>query len=150
MINEALLQRFLSDPYFAVAPPKSTGFEHFNLRWIESHGTDDIEPGDVQATLCALSAETIANDVQRLPLDLTDVLVCGGGVHNPVLMQELRSRLPGISVQSTSSAGLDPDWVEAAAFAWLAMRRLQELPGNLPSVTGANEAVMLGRIHPAG
>lgn len=146
-VSDELLQRFLSDPYFAAPPPKSTGFEHFNLRWVEAHGCEAWAPEDVQATLCALSAQTIADAVISLPAGLDELLVCGGGVHNPTLMRALQNRLPGIAVMSTSVAGLDPDWVEACAFAWLAMRRLRELPGNLPSVTGAREAVLLGTVY---
>ncbi len=148
VVDNQLLQRFLSDPYFAAAPPKSTGFEHFNLRWIETHELGSIDAGDVQATLCALSAETIAIAVKTFQFELSDLLVCGGGVHNPTLMYELEKRLPGISVLLTSTAGLDPDCVEAAAFAWLAMRRMHNLPGNLPSVTGAREPVQLGIVQP--
>ncbi|MGI9270894.1 MAG: anhydro-N-acetylmuramic acid kinase [Woeseiaceae bacterium] len=147
VVDKELLVKFLSDPYFASAPPKSTGFEHFNLRWIEAHDIGSIDPCDVQASLCALSAATIADAVKNFAFNMPELLVCGGGVHNRALMHELATRLPGVSVSPTSAAGLDPDWVEAAAFAWLAMRRLHGLPGNLPSVTGANAAVQLGTIH---
>ncbi len=142
-----LLESFLSEAYFAYAPPKSTGFEKFNLRWIEGHETSSLEPGNVQATLCALSAVTIADAVTDFAPDTADLLVCGGGAHNPTLMRDLQARLPGVSVAPTSVAGLDPDWVEAVAFAWLAMRHLQGLPGNLPSVTGASTAVQLGVLY---
>lgn len=148
-IEDDLLERFLSDPYFAYAPPKSTGFEYFNLSWIEGHDTHSIEPCDVQATLCALSAASIADAITDFAPDAADLLVCGGGAHNPILMRGLEARLPGIAVSPTSVAGLDPDWVEAVAFAWLAMRHLQGLPGNLPSVTGATEAVQLGALFEA-
>ena len=146
-VNTELLERFLSEPYFAYAPPKSTGFEQFNLGWIEAHDTRLIEPDDVQATLCALSAITIADAVTDFAPDTADLLICGGGAHNPTLLHEIEVRLPGVSVAPTSAAGLDPDWVEAVAFAWLAMRHLQGLPGNLPSVTGASDAVVLGALH---
>ncbi len=146
-VNTELLERFLSEPYFAYAPPKSTGFEQFNLGWIEAHDTRSIAPGDVQATLCALSAITIADAVTDFAPDTADLLICGGGAHNPTLLHEIEIRLPGVSVAPTSTAGLDPDWVEAVAFAWLAMRHLQGLPGNLPSVTGASDAVVLGALH---
>lgn len=146
-VNQDLLGRFLSDPYFGAAAPKSTGFEHFNLGWIEAHGTESLDPCDVQATLCALSAATIADAIKRFEFELSDLLVCGGGVHNDTLLHELAVRLPGLPIVSTSTAGLDPDWVEAAAFAWLAMRRLHGQPGNLPSVTGARSTVPLGIIH---
>jgi anhydro-N-acetylmuramic acid kinase len=143
-VDIELLERFLSEPYFAYAPPKSTGFEQFNLRWIEAHDTSAIEPVDVQATLCALSATTISDAVTDFAPDAEDLLVCGGGAHNTVLMKQLASRLPDIKVSPTSVAGLDPDWVEAVAFAWLAMRHVGGMPGNLPSVTGASAAVVLG------
>jgi anhydro-N-acetylmuramic acid kinase len=148
-VDDELLEQFLSEPYFAYAPPKSTGFEQFNLRWIEAHDTRSIEPGDVQATLCALSAVTIADAVADFAPDTADLLVCGGGAHNPTLMQELEDRLPGVSVAPTSVAGLHPDWVEAVAFAWLAMRHVHGLPGNLPSVTGASNSVLLGSLYAA-
>ena len=144
MIDDELLQQFLAEPYFSYAPPKSTGFEHFNLRWIEGHAVNALEPGDVQATLCELTAATIADAVNDYAPDTSKLLICGGGAHNPVLTQALQTRLPQTSVAATSSAGLDPDWVEAVAFAWLALRHLQNLPGNLPAVTGAREAVVLG------
>jgi anhydro-N-acetylmuramic acid kinase len=145
-IDLELLERFLSEPYFAYAPPKSTGFEQFNLRWIEAHDVSSVEPADVQATLCALSATTIADAITDFAPETDDLLVCGGGARNATLMKQLASRLPSITVAPTSVAGLDPDWVEAVAFAWLAMRHQQNLPGNLPSVTGANAAVLLGML----
>jgi anhydro-N-acetylmuramic acid kinase len=148
-VDVELLERFLSEPYFAYAPPKSTGFEQFNLRWIEGHGTSSIEPVDVQATLCALSAITIADAVTDFAPDTAELLVCGGGAHNPTLLKQLDSRLPDVAVSPTSVAGLDPDWVEAVAFAWLAMRHLHGLSGNLPSVTGASDAVVLGALYEA-
>ncbi len=146
-VDNDLLERFLSEPYFAYAPPKSTGFEHFNLQWIEAHDTSSVKPEDVQATLCELSAITIADAVIDFAPQTAELLVCGGGAHNPALMKRLESRLPDVEVAPTSVAGLDPDWVEAVAFAWLAMRHLQGQTGNLPSVTGANEAVLLGTLH---
>jgi anhydro-N-acetylmuramic acid kinase len=148
--NAALLQRLMSDSYFPAAPPKSTGFEHFNLRWLEASDVARITAADVQATLCALTAQTIADAIETFAPDSEEVLVCGGGVHNAELMARLQERLTGASLASTASAGLDPDWVEAVAFAWLAMRRLQNLPGNLPAVTGAHKAVVLGAVHRPG
>ena len=143
-VDEALLSRLLADPYFAAPPPKSTGFEYFNLEWLHGFSVGNLDPADVQATLCRLTAKTIANAVG----DRADeVLVCGGGVHNTFLMRQLAASLPGIAVRSTGEAGLDPDWVEAVAFAWLAMRSLAGLPGNLPSVTGAKRATVLGVVH---
>jgi len=141
VVDDGLLERLLADPYFAAPPPKSTGFEYFNLDWLARAGADAPAPVDVQATLSELSARTIAAAVR----DVADeVLVCGGGIHNWDLERRLSDALPGIPLSSTGTAGLDPDWVEAVAFAWLAMRTLRGLPGNLPSVTGARQAAVLG------
>jgi len=145
-VDEALLSRLKADRYFSTPPPKSTGFEYFNLDWLESYGIDRLDAVDVQSTLCSLTAVTIADAVRARG---DEVLVCGGGVHNAELMRRLRSELPGVPVRSTEAAGLDPDWVEAVAFAWLAMRTTAGLPGNLPSVTGASRPAVLGTAHPA-
>ena len=149
-VDTELLKRLLSDPFFSATPPKSTGFEQFNLEWLDAAGAGAIDAGDVQATLCALTAASVSNAITAFAAGTKEILVCGGGVHNAELMRRLGESMPAISLSSTATAGLDPDWVEAAAFAWLAMRRLQNLPGNLPSVTGAQRAVTLGAIHTAG
>jgi anhydro-N-acetylmuramic acid kinase len=109
-------------------------------------GEDVTQAQDLQATLAELSAQSIATSVLEHAPAVEQVLVCGGGVHNNDLMQRLRSHLPAASVESTEAYGLHPDWVEAAAFAWLAKRRLDEKPGNLPAVTGATQAAVLGSI----
>ena len=150
--DEALLARLCSDSFFAVPPPKSTGREYFNLDWLDGHLKAEprtMLPGDVQRTLCALSVETISRAIERFAGPACEVLVCGGGARNPMLMRSLRERLPSMSVETTATAGIDPDWVEAAAFAWLARQTLSGLPGNLPGVTGARRPVVLGAIHPA-
>ena len=149
-VDTELLKRLLSDSFFSATPPKSTGFEQFNLKWLEAAGAAAIDAGDVQATLCALTAASVSNAITAFAVDTKELLVCGGGVHNAELMRRLGECMPAVDLSSTATAGLDPDWVEAAAFAWLAMRRLQDLPGNLPSVTGAQRAVTLGAIHTAG
>jgi len=146
-LEEALLLALLQDPYFAAPPPKSTGFEYFNLDWLRAAGIGDTDPASVQATLAELTAASIANAIHSSAAPGSEVLVCGGGVHNAELMRRLAARLPGDRVATTAAAGLDPDWVEAVAFAWLAMRRLQERPGNLPSVTGASGPALLGSVH---
>ena len=102
---------------------------------------------DVQATLCALTAQSIANAVLSFAPRTAEMLICGGGIHNAELIRQITALLPTNTIASTLTAGLHPDWVEAVAFAWLAKRRLRNLPGNLPSVTGARRAVMLGTIH---
>jgi anhydro-N-acetylmuramic acid kinase len=142
-----LLERLMADSYFAAPAPKSTGFEHFNLDWLASNGASDFAPVDVQATLCQLTVDSISAAIRETAPDATDVLVCGGGAHNRDIMARLQVALPGATVQSTAVAGLDPDWVEAAAFAWLAMRHVAGQPGNLPSVTGAGHPTILGTVH---
>ncbi len=151
MVSEPLLGEMLSDPYFELAPPKSTGFEYFNGAWIRSKLSSIGKPtppaADVQATLAELSARTIAESILQYSPDVEEVLVCGGGVHNTDLMQRLRSYLTGTQVTSTDAFGLHPDWVEAAAFAWLAKRCLEGKPGNIPEVTGADREEVLGAIY---
>ena len=148
-VNEDLLQRLLADDYFSEKPPKSTGFEYFNLEWLEQFGVEDIAPEDVQATLCTLTANSIADAIRAYAWQKCTVLVCGGGVLNAELMRRLRAELPDCKMSSTAAEGLDPGWVEAAAFAWLAMRNMSGLTGNLPSVTGAQRTTVLGTVFPA-
>ncbi len=148
-IDSSLLSRCLADPYFEAPPPKSTGFEYFNLDWLAALGAAQLEAVDVQATLCAVTADSIAAAILRHAKRTQQLFVCGGGVHNEELMRRLASRLPEMQVASTGALGLDPDWVEACAFAWLADRTLKGLPGNLPSVTGASRAAVLGAVFPA-
>ncbi|WP_424404976.1 anhydro-N-acetylmuramic acid kinase [Pasteurella sp. PK-2025] len=150
-VNNHLLADLLDDPYFSLPPPKSTGREYFNLAWLnkklEKHTA--LLPQDVQATLVELTAQSIADQLNRIETALArHLLVCGGGVKNTLLMTRLTHLLPQWQVQPTNEHGLDADYVEAAAFAWLAHQRLNNLPANLPSVTGAKSAVSLGAIYP--
>ena len=145
--DEALLEKLLGFGFFRMGPPKSTGVDDFNLRWLLDFGVDRYAPADVQATLAELTARSIADHVQRYATGAGELFVCGGGVHNADLLVRLRRSLPDIDIAPTSSLGLDPDWVEAVAFAWLAMRSVSGLTGNLPSVTGASRKVVLGTIH---
>ncbi|MDZ7661242.1 anhydro-N-acetylmuramic acid kinase [Thiohalophilus sp.] len=148
--HPGLLERLLHDPYFARTPPKSTGREYFNLNWLQAalEPFADLAPRDVQATLCELSARSIAEALQATLESVEEVLICGGGIHNRTLYQRLEELLTPARLTSTAEAGLDPDWVEAAAFAWLARETLSGQPGNLPSVTGASHPVVLGGIYP--
>lgn len=150
-VDEILLARLLTDPYFALLAPKSTGRDHFHLGWLDAqlHGALSA-PEDVQATLCELTAVSIAGALLSAQPDTKRVLVCGGGVHNPVLLARLTARLPNIAIESTAAHGVDPDFVEAMAFAWLARETLAGRPGNLPEVTGARGLRVLGAIHPGG
>jgi len=146
-VDDALLEFMLSFAYFGRQPPKSTGLEEFNLSWLARYGAERAAPEDVQATLCELTARTIAADIARYAPGTEEVFVCGGGAHNRELLRRLSARLPAATIADTSVAGLHPDWVEATAFAWLAMRTLNGQSGNLPSVTGATRKVVLGAIH---
>lgn len=143
-----LLEVLLADPYFSLAPPKSTGREHFHLAWLQSHArVAKLAPADVQATLLELSARSVAEAISHHAADAIDVLACGGGVHNPLLMQRLAELMPSRRVTTTADVGVDPDYLEATAFAWLARQRLLGLPGNLPAVTGARGPRVLGAIY---
>jgi anhydro-N-acetylmuramic acid kinase len=149
-VDAELLARLLGDPWFALPPPKSTGREQFHLRWLESHlGVAELSPADVQATLLELSAITMADALRATQLGTARVLGCGGGVRNTALMARISANLPGVVVESTAAYGLDPDYVEAMGFAWLARETLAGRPGNLPSVTGAKGPRVLGTIYPA-
>jgi len=147
-VDPALLSRLLAEPWFAQPPPKSSGREQFHLQWLAPHLRGEA-PADVQATLLELTAATVARALLATQPGTARLLACGGGVHNPVLMQRLAARLPGVALASTAGHGLDPDHVEAMGFAWLARQTLAGLPGNLPSVTGARGPRILGCVHPA-
>ncbi len=143
-INDALLAELKADEYFHQPPPKSTGFEYFNQHWLQQHDVDALSAEDVQATLCELTAATIADAIKASAMTVGRVLICGGGVHNSYCLDRLQSLLADTAVESTELYGVHPDWVEAMAFAWLAKCQLEGKPGNLPSVTGATQAVVLG------
>ena len=142
----ALLTALLAEPYFAMPPPRSTGRDLFNRSWLTRHLAAEMRPQDVQATLLELTAQSI---VQSVPAVTQELLVCGGGALNTALMARLQTLLPTVNVLSTDARGLPAMQVEAAAFAWLAMRFVQRLPGNLPAVTGAAGPRILGAFYPA-
>lgn len=154
-LDAALLDALLADPWFDAPPPKSTGREQFHLDWLQarlenaSPGDGMRRPEDVQATLLELTAATVADALQAAQPATRRVLACGGGVHNPRLLQRIAARMPGAVVESTAMHGVDPDFVEAMGFAWLARETLAGRPGNLPAVTGARGPRVLGAIHPA-
>ncbi|MEF1172214.1 anhydro-N-acetylmuramic acid kinase [Vibrio sinaloensis] len=148
-IHQLLLNDLLSEPYFALPAPKSTGRELFNLEWLNSKLAEhSVSAEDVQRTLCEFSALTIAQQVEAFASGLLpELLVCGGGARNPLLMDRLQTLLPQWKVATTDSRGIDGDNMEAMAFAWLAYRRMHNLPSNLPEVTGASKAVSLGVMY---
>ena len=149
VVDEALVERALGDDWFDRRPPKSTGIEYFHLDWLNALGSSQLAPADVQASLAEISARSIANAIRHWAPGTRRVIACGGGVHNADLMRRLRHHLPDTALETTADHGLDPDWVEAAAFAWLAMRYVAGEPGNLPAVTGARRAAVLGALYRA-
>jgi len=148
-VDTALLARLLDDHYFTPPPPKSTGREYFNLDWLDARLPQAITPENVQATLLQLSARSITDALRAHAPTIREVYACGGGVHNAALMDALRTAMPEAVVDTTAALGLDPDFVEAVGFAWLARARLENLPGNLPSVTGARGPRALGAVYAA-
>jgi anhydro-N-acetylmuramic acid kinase len=144
-----LLAKLLAHPYFRRPPPKSTGREAFNLRWVERTRSGSEKPEDVQATLLELTAVTIARAVRSHAGGAREAFVCGGGARNRALLSRLAHHLPGMRISTTSALGIAPEHVEALAFAWLARQALLRRAGNLPSVTGARGPRVLGAIYAA-
>ncbi len=145
----ALLERLLQEPYFAAAPPKSTGRDLFNEAWLLGMLRGGEEPQAVQATLLEFTARGVADALARHCRGARRAIVCGGGAKNGALMRRLEQLAAPATLETSDRHGIDPQLVEAAAFAWLAKRALEGLPGNLPTVTGARGARVLGAIYPA-
>ncbi len=145
-VNESLLERMLADPYFSRPAPKSTGQDYFNLTWLESLKVDELAPVDVQRTLVELTARS-ASDALRAS-GCEQVYLCGGGRHNNLLTERIKSLLAPIEAADTSALGIDADFMEAVAFAWLAKQCLDRASGNVPAVTGAQSERVLGVIYP--
>lgn len=145
-----LLARLRADPFFAKAPPKSTGRDLFHPAWLAAQlGDARMAPADVQATLTELTASACADDLRRYGAAAHELVVCGGGALNTHLMTRLAALLPGVQVISSAERGLPPQQVEAAAFAWLARATVRREPGNLASATGARGERVLGALYPA-
>lgn len=147
-LSNDVLQSLLNDPYFNRSPPKSTGREYFNLDWLRQRSDlSSVSTEDVQTSLTFLTATSIANALRQFAPGTQQVFVCGGGAHNQFLTSLLQEQLGLIRLDTTNKLGLDPDWVEACAFAWLAQQRIQQHPANIPSATGAHKTVLLGAIY---
>jgi anhydro-N-acetylmuramic acid kinase len=144
----ALLARMLAEPFFAAQPPKSTGRDLFNLGWLSAQLAGNESPQDVQATLLALTATSVAEAILKYCSGAAEVYICGGGAHNGTLMQALKTALPACQIQLTDVLGIEADWMEAIAFAWLAQQTTQLKSANLPVVTGAKHPCILGAIYP--
>lgn len=149
-IDPILLERFLREPYLKLPHPKSTGRELFNGAWLENQLVDfsQVAPVDVQATLLEFTAMTIAGDIDLL-IKPSALYICGGGAHNAALMTSLANKLSHCEVDSTAALGIDPDWVEAVAFAWMARQRILNRPIDTSTFTGAAKPVILGGVYSA-
>jgi len=155
----ALLETLCDESFFSLAPPKSTGRDLFHMDWLRTKlikaGIGDAvrQSRDVQATLAAFTATTLADAIVRFAPDADSVYVCGGGACNTHLMRQLQAALDtrshGMTVDTTASLGISPNHVEALAFAWLAHRFCMRRAGNLPAVTGARGERILGALYPA-
>jgi anhydro-N-acetylmuramic acid kinase len=143
-----LLRKLLAHPFFRRRPPKSTGREEFNLQWVKRQLSGSERVADVQATLVELTALAIARAVKTHAAGAREIYVCGGGARNRFLLSRLARLLPGRRVATTAALGIEPEHVEALAFAWLARQALMSRPGNLPAVTGARGPRVLGAIYP--
>lgn len=151
-VDAGLLDALMHHPYLREPPPKSAGREQFNLESLDATLSAlgrSLAPQDVQATLLEYTAATLADAIQRECPGAQELYVCGGGAHNAALMRRLTVLLPGVHVDSTAALGINPDWMEALAFAWLARQALHGEPGNLPAVTGARGTRVLGAMYPA-
>lgn len=155
-VVEPLLNQLIEHPFFARTYPKSTGREDFNLAWLQSElqkfdqasAHIRYSSADVQATLTELTAMSASMQINMFikANENSSVYVCGGGALNDYLMTRLQAHLPHCKVETTASLGLNPAWVEAVAFAWLARQTLMGETGNLPAVTGASKGVVLGQV----
>jgi anhydro-N-acetylmuramic acid kinase len=157
-VDGRLLSTLLGEPYFQKAPPKSTGRDLFNHSWLQrqldtasasASESTGLNPRNVQATLAALTAKSIADALTRYLPAAEELLICGGGALNKDLCRRLQAFLPEVTVRATTDAGILPMQVEAAAFAWLAHRFVNRLPGNCSAVTGAQGSRILGCLYPA-
>jgi anhydro-N-acetylmuramic acid kinase len=148
-IIPTLLQQMLAEPFFALLPPKSSGRDLFNTAWLNSKLQGNEAAADVQMTLLELTGVTIAQAIKKHCVGAKEIYLCGGGARNQTLCNRLIALLPESRIQTTSALGVDGDFLEAIAFAWLAQQTLNGLPSNLPLVTGAKHACILGAVHHA-
>ncbi len=144
-----LLDRMLSEPFFALRPPRSSGRDLFNMAWLAEKLEGGESAADVQATLAELTALTIADAIQLHCVGAQEIYLCGGGAHNLTLLKRLAELLPDSTVQTTDALGVSCDYLEAIAFAWLAQQNRLGIPANLPVVTGARHPCVLGAAYPA-
>jgi len=147
-VNLALLDELLADPYYRRKPPKSAGREQYGAAFVARLKKPGVPMRDLVTTATVLTAATIALGVGRFAAGSTDLIVSGGGVHNPQIMAHLAGFLPDMAISTSTDHGIDADAKEAVAFAVLARETWRRKPANLPSATGARRAVVLGDITP--
>ena len=149
MINQSLLETMMNDSYFSRQYPKSTGPDYFNHEWIKDkllQSSLKITPRDVQATLLQVTVLSLMNSINSLQLSDQNIYLCGGGIHNELLCKEINKNCK-TEVKTTAELGIDPDYLEAICFAWLAKQRLDKKSFNLNRITGSKGKVYLGRIY---
>ena len=149
--DKNLLTKLMNDAFIHQQPPKSTGREHYNMTWLNTLLKDfpNLTTDIIQASLCDFTAQSITHAIEHHLPDINTLIICGGGVHNKHLMQQLSTSLSKINIAPSDQYNLPADWVEAVAFAWLAKQTLEGKAGNLPEVTGAKRPEILGAIYPA-
>lgn len=143
-----LLTQLLADPFFKLAPPKSIGKEYYSLAWLGQYLRPDYEPASIQATLTAFTAHVIADAVLDSKREITALYLCGGGTHNKTLFHNLHTLLPKVAVKSVADLGVNPDYLEAMLFAWLAAQTINSQAVNLTKITGSKAPAILGAIYP--
>ena len=149
-VDISFLNTLMADNYFKLQPPKSTGRDYFNLEWLTGKILEygqTLSPEDVQASVTELTTQTVTDAIKNYAGHIQTIIVCGGGAHNSFLIKSLQKHLPDCTIASSKEYGIDPDAIEAMTFALLAQRRLNNLPGNIPTVTGANHECVLGAIY---
>ncbi|KTC66155.1 anhydro-N-acetylmuramic acid kinase (plasmid) [Legionella adelaidensis] len=142
-----LLEAFKTDPYFNMDPPKSVGKEYFSLEWLKAFNITTYKEGDVQATLLALTVDSIIQTIRAYPITTNKLLLCGGGAHNQKLVASMRENFPELLIETTATYGVNPDYLEAMMFAWLADKTLNQEAVDLRSITGAETIGMLGAVY---
>ena len=142
-----LLEQMLAEPYFALPPPKSSGRDLFSIAWLQSKLKGNEAAVNVQATLLELTCRSIVLAIQKHCPGATEIYLCGGGARNQALHNRLVALLPDCSIKTTDTLGVDSDYLEAIAFAWLAQQALHGKPANLPQVTGAKHPCILGAVY---
>jgi len=147
--DQSFVSHLMLDPFIASKPPKSTGREHYHIDWLEKQLSNftHLNAAEVQASLCQFTCDSIIYAVKNYLPAISSLIVCGGGAHNANLINHLTEKLPKTKLSTSDDFGIHPDWVEAIAFAWLARQTINKKPGNLPAVTGAGQATVLGALY---